>query len=582
MPTLKKALVLLSAKEKRRGSLVLCMVVIMAVLETAGVASVMPFLSVLGNPEAVETNVILNTLYTNFGFSSVDTFIIALGSAAFLLILFSAFFRAITHYAMNRFIEMRRHSIGKRLLETYLRQPYIFFLDRHSGDMAKNILSEVDQLVLQVFRPGMQMLAYGIVLLALVTLLVIIDPWLTVGVVLTIGGLYAAIFGAVRGVLSRVGHDRARANKERFTAASEALSGIKEIKLIGVERIYLDKFTEPSSRQARHQATNRTLGEAPKFLIEAISFGGIIALILVLLTTKGGASSTTVNDIIPILGLYVFAGYRMLPAAQNIYTGMAKLRFGAAAIDNVYNDLHARSALAELTRHSPQPLIPVHNIALQIANYTYPNARHPALQDLTLKIPIGTSVGIIGQTGAGKTTLVDLLLGLLRPTNGAILVDDTPVTDSNLRAWQQSLGYVPQDIFLTDSSVVENIALGIPEKEIDRAQVERCARMAQVHEFIINEMPDGYDTIVGERGIRMSGGQRQRIGIARALYPNPYILVFDEATSALDHETESAVMEAINALSGQKTLIIIAHRLSTVENCQQIVELSHGRILTVT
>lgn len=577
MNTWQKVLALLTAKEKRRGGLVLVMVSIMAVLETAGVASVMPFLAVLGNPEIVSLNPLLNGLYRGLGFKNVDAFIMALGAAAFGLILFSAMFRSLTHYAMNRFIEMRRHSIGKRLLETYLRQPYAFFLDRHSGDMAKNILSEVDQLVQNVFRPGMQMLAYSVVILALVILLIVVDPLLALGIAVVIGGMYALIFAAVRGILGRVGRDRERANQERFTAASEALGGIKDIKLLGREHAYLSKFDGPSNRQARHQATNQTLSQVPKFMIEAVGFGGVIALILVLLSTHGGATSNALGDILPILGLYVFAGYRMLPAAQNIYAGMAKLRFGAAAVDTAYNDLQQRSALAELRKLDPQPLEPKQAITLQNIYYTYPNAQRPALQGVNLEIPVGSSVGIIGTSGAGKTTLVDILLGLLRPIKGAIVVDGQPITEDTLRAWQQALGYVPQDIFLTDSTVAGNIALGVPPGQIDHEQVERCARMAQVHDFVVNDMPRGYSTSVGERGVRLSGGQRQRIGIARALYHDPAVLVFDEATSALDNETETAVMQAIDALAGTKTLILIAHRLSTVRNCQRVLLLERGR-----
>lgn len=582
MNTWQKALALLTPKEKRRGGLVLIMVTIMAVLETAGVASVMPFLAVLGNPEVVNTNPFLSGLYQGLDFQDVDAFIMALGVAAFGLILFSALFRSLTHYAMNRFIEMRRHSVGKRLLETYLRQPYAFFLDRHSGDMAKNILSEVDQLVQQVFRPGMQMVAYSVVILALVALLIVVDPWLALGVAMVVGGMYAAVFAAVRGILGRVGRDRARANQERFTAASEALGGIKDIKLLGREHAYLSRFEGPSKRQARHQATNQTLSDVPKFVIEAVGFGGVIALTLVLLATQGGTDSNALGNILPILGLYVFAGYRLLPAAQNIYKGMAKLRFGAAAVDGVYSDLHQRSAVAELYKRTHAPLQPKHTIVLQSIHYTYPNAERAALQGVSLEIPVGSSVGIIGTSGAGKTTLVDLLLGLLRPSGGAIMVDGQPITNANLRAWQQALGYVPQDIFLTDSTVAENIALGVPPQQIDYEQVERCARLAQVHDFIVGDMPEGYSTMVGERGVRLSGGQRQRIGIARALYHDPGILVFDEATSALDNETETAVMSAIDTLAGKKTLILIAHRLTTIQNCSQLLRLENGRSIPCT
>lgn len=576
--TYRKTLALLTPKEKRRGGLVLGMVIIMAVLETAGVASVMPFLSVLGDPQMVETNPALATVYDTFGFQSVNVFLFALGAAAFGLILFSALFRILTHYAMNRFIEMRRHSISKRLLETYLRQPYEFFLDRHSGDMSKSILSEVDQLVQQVFRPGMQMVAYSIVVVALVVLLLAIDPLIALGVAAVVGGSYAAIFLAVRPLLMRIGLERRQANKERFEAAGEALGGIKDIKLLGREHAYLQRFHGPSYRQASTQASNQTISQVPKFLIEAIGFGGIIILALVLLATYGGATGGGLGQVLPMLGLYAFASYRMLPAAQHIYAGLAKLRFGAAAVDGVYEDLHQRERLAEIHKRAPQALHPQGEIALEHITYNYPNADRPALKDIHLNIPVGSSVGVIGTSGAGKTTLVDVLLGLLRPDEGAITVDGEPVTDDNLRAWQQSLGYVPQEIFLTDTTVADNIALGVPREHIDHEQVERCARMAQLHEFITNDMPQDYNTVVGERGVRLSGGQRQRIGIARALYHDPPVLVFDEATSALDNETEAAVMEAIDCLHQEKTIILIAHRLSTVRDCDQVILLGNGQI----
>ncbi|MCG5534227.1 ABC transporter ATP-binding protein/permease [Halorhodospira sp. 9621] len=575
---LKKLLSLLSRQEKRRGALVLGMVVVMALLETAGVASVMPFLSVLGNPEAVETNPVLNQLYVGLGFESVDTFLMALGAGAFALIVFSAAFRSLTIYAMNRWAWMRMHSLSERLLETYLRQPYAYFLNRHSGDMGKSILTETQQLQEQVIRPGLHALAYGIVVISIITLLVVIDPVLAVSVAVVLGSMYALIYWGVRGFLDRIGRDRVRANQERFQAAGEALGGIKDIKLLGREHAYLSRFRGPSIRFARHQATSQTLSQVPKFFIEAVAFGGIIALTLVLMATHGGATGGGLGEVLPVLGLYAFAGYRMLPAAQHVYQGLAKLRFGGGAVDAVYDDLHRRQALAEIRKQPLAPLVPQHEVALENGHYTYPNATAPALQGIDLQIPVGSSVGLVGSTGAGKTTLVDVILGLLRPTEGAITVDGEPVTDTNLRAWQQALGYVPQEIFLTDASVAENIALGVPPERIDHKQVERCACMAQLHDFVVHEMPQQYETVVGERGVRLSGGQRQRIGIARALYHDPSVLIFDEATSALDNVTEQAVMEAIDALHHQKTIILIAHRLSTVRNCDQVMLLEKGQI----
>lgn len=576
---LQKILYLLSAREKRRGALVLGMVVVMAMLEVIGVASIMPFLSVLGNPEVVRSNPYLVTVYEALGFSSVDAFLAALGVATFTLILFSTLFRAFTYHAMNRFIEMRRHSISERLLETYLRQPYAFFLSRNSSDMAKSILSEVDQLVINVFRPGLMMVAYSVVTVAILTLLIVMDPILAAVVACAFGGLYGLIYLCVHGFLGRAGQARVGANRERYQAAGEALGGIKDIKLLGRENAYLQRFRGPSVRFAQYLVVNQTASQVPGILVEAVAFGSIIVLTLWLLATHGGAGSGALGGILPLLGLYAFAGLRLKPALQRVYQGFAKLRFGVGAIEAAYQDLIHRASLAELQKCASMALTPKKAVALQNVSYTYPHTPTPALVEIDLEIPVGSSVGLVGTTGAGKTTLVDVLLGLLRPTRGAISVDGQPVTDENLRAWQQALGYVPQQIFLTDATVTENIALGTPPKHIDQDQVVRCARMAQLHDFIMEEMPQQYATMVGERGVRLSGGQRQRIGIARALYHNPSVLVFDEATSALDSLTERAVMEAIEGLRHEKTIFLIAHRLSTVRSCDKLVLLDKGHMI---
>jgi len=294
--------------------------------------------------------------------------------------------------------------------------------------------------------------------------------------------------------------------------------------------------------------------------------------------TAGGLNSSSLGQILPILGLYAFAAYRMKPAVHHIYEGLASLRYGHAAVNNLYTDLHPKNPPDKLPETTLTSIKPNDSIALQHLGYTYPKASNPALIDLNLEIPVNSAIGIVGSTGAGKTTLVDVILGLLRPTYGAIAVDGVAISEERLRAWQQSLGYVPQEIFLTDSTIAENIALGIPSDQFDHKQVVRCAIMAQVHDFIMNDLSEQYDTMVGERGVRLSGGQRQRIGIARALYHNPEVLVFDEATSALDKVTENAVMKAIDSLSHQKIIIIIAHRLTTVKSCNQIVLLDQGRV----
>ena len=393
-----------------------------------------------------------------------------------------------------------------------------------------------------------------------------------------LGGLNGLFFLVLRHKLTRLGGIIVTANKERFMAAGEALGGIKDIKLLGREQAYLSRFQGPSQRFAAGHAKHQTLNQVPLFLIEAIAIGGIILISIIMLMNSGGIHSGAMGHILPTLGLYAFAAYRLKPAMNNIFQGFTSLRFGRATVDSLYSEMRLNSAPKRLLRQPSTQIKARHSITLEQLSYTYPNADKPTLRNLSLNIPVGSAVGLVGSTGAGKTTLVDIVLGLLRPTQGAITVDGTPITEQNLSDWQQSLGYVPQNIFLTDTSIAENIALGIPNDLIDLELVVRCARMAQVHDFIMSELPEQYATLVGERGVRLSGGQRQRIGIARALYREPEILVFDEATSALDNVTERAVMDAIDALAKQKTIILIAHRLSTVRNCDQIVLLDQGEI----
>lgn len=581
MSTLKKTYKLLSRTEQKQGLWILGLAVGLAFFETAGVASIMPFLAVLGNPSMIESNSVLKMLYGishRWGVKTTDEFLVALGVGAFVLIVIVSLYRTFASYAMNRFVQMRRHSIGSRLLESYLRQPYAFFISRHSGDMSKSILSEVDHVIGNVLVPAYSMVSYGLVFIAVTALLIAINPWLAMSAAGLLVGLYALVHLAIRNRLTRLGSSLGTADRNRFMAAIEALGGIKDIKLLGRERSYLSKFDGPSKEYSNVVVAYQFLNQMPKNFIEAFAFGGIVAIVIGLLVTGGGHRNNGLGEILPIVGLYAFAAYRLQPALQSIFQGFASLRFGKVAVDNLYADIDFLTPQAVMPYQTSEKVALRKAITLEHLTYFYPQSDKSALSDLNLEIPVGSSVGLIGSTGAGKTTLVDVLLGLLRPTTGRIAVDGVPITESSLHAWQRSLGYVPQEIFFTDASIAENIAFGVPSGEIDYEQVVRCASLAQVHDFIINDLPEKYATLVGERGVRLSGGQRQRIGIARALYRDPDVLVLDEATSALDVVTEQAVMDAIEALAHKKTIVLIAHRLNTVKTCDLIVVLERGRI----
>jgi ABC-type bacteriocin/lantibiotic exporter with double-glycine peptidase domain len=574
MTIIHKILALFTPKERRRGYLLLAMILVMAVLDTIGVASIMPFMAVLGNPEAVETNKWLAMIYGKLGFSDPKDFLFFLGVAVFVLLVTSICFKALTQWALLRFTNMRNYSLSCRLFKGYLERPYEWFLNRHSADLGKNILSEVGEVVSGVVIPVMQMLAHGAVVLFMVGLLVIVDPSLALYVSLVLGGAYFFIYLVIRRYLARIGKDRVLANKQRFQVAQEALGGIKEVKIFGREQAFYRKFTAPALRFAQHQANSQVMGQLPRYALEVVAFGGVLTLALVLFRTNDDFS-----HVLSILAVYAFAGYRLLPALQQVYAHVSKLRFGLAALDSLYNDAVLTCKNSEGKIKDPVgSFVPSRCINLKGVFYSYPGAKISALSGMDLKIPVNTTVGLVGSTGAGKTTTVDILLGLLWPDCGGLFVDGTPITKSNVREWQNVVGYVPQQIYLVDDSVAANIAFGIPKDEIDMDSVVRAARIAELHDFVSSELPQGYLTLVGERGVRLSGGQRQRIGIARALYHDPAVLVFDEATSALDNLTEQAVMSAVHNIRKHKTIVLIAHRLTTVRNCDCIYLLKTGSV----
>ncbi len=571
--TIGKILSLLTPRERKQGLLVLGLMLVTALLDTAGVASIMPFLAVLGNPELIRNNQLLAWLYERGGFASSNSFLFALGGGAFILVVVSAGIRITGTYATNRYAQMRRYTIGNRLLETYLRQPYEFFLNRNSADFSKSILSEVDQVINFVLQPLLNAISYGLVILAMMALLITLSPGVALVTALLIGGAYGGIYWRIRKLVRSIGLDRVAANRERYLAASEAFGGIKDLKVLGREEAYIARFRAPSARFSRSLAAQTTLSQVPKYLIEAIGFGGLLALALALLGT--GAATET---LLPLLGLYAFAGYRLLPAAQQVFLGASQLRFGIPSLDEIRSDLASwrpadRPTLPRAQRESLAMGIRFENVW-----YRYPGGAAPVIRGLDLTINAGSFVAFVGATGAGKTTVVDLLLGLLLPSHGRILIDDEPLAEETLRPWQTSIGYVPQQIYLSDASIAENIAFGVRPDQVDFDAVETAARAAQLHTFVKESLPKGYSTVIGERGVRLSGGERQRLGIARALYHRPSTLVLDEATNALDPATERAVLEAVAALKGNLTVIMVTHRLGMTERCDPVVVLENGEV----
>jgi ABC-type multidrug transport system fused ATPase/permease subunit len=575
MQTIKKILFLLSSNERRKAVWLLGMIIIMASLETIGVVSIMPFIAVLTQPSLIETNYFLNSMFkfsNSYGIETYENFLFCLGILVFTLLIISLSFKALTTYAQLRFVKMREYTIGKRLIEGYLHQPYSWFLNRNSADIGKSILGEVGTVISGGILPLIVLISQSIVATAMLTLLILSDMKLALISACTIGLFYGLVIKLNHEFLKRIGKERLKANQLRYMTVSEAFGAAKEVKVKGLEQIYVKKFSDSSVLFARNQASSQALAQLPRYALEAIAFGGMILVVLYLMGKSG-----TFRNALPIISLYAFAGYRLIPALQSIYACLTQLRFIGPAINSLSDDI---KNLKPYKLPKDENILSINNqITLNNVHYNYPNISRTALKNINIKIPARQIIGLVGPTGSGKTTLVDLILGLLQAQKGTLEVDGQIIKEDNVRAWQRSIGYVPQNIYLADDTVSANIAFGIDKEDIDQEAVERAAKTANLHNFIINESPQQYKTFVGERGIRLSGGQRQRIGIARALYHKPKVLILDEATSALDNYTEEIVMEAINNISKDITIILIAHRLNTVKNCDIIFKVDKGEVV---
>lgn len=570
LSSLKQLWQILSPLDKRKVIYVFILVMGMAFIESAGVISIMPFLAVLSNPDVVESNSYLKQLYDFTGAANKQNFILYLGFLSLFVVICSTVFKIVTQYAVNRFASLQRHYFSTRLLKTYLQQNYEFFIQRNSATLVKNILSEVDQLIWTMILPALSLMSYGVVLLSMVGILLLYDPLMAIATAFVLGLFYASIYMLIRKKLTQIGQEFTQANKERYQTCQEALAGIKDVMINNAEHGYIKQFEESSRVFARHIATRETLGQVPLNVIETVGYGCLIGLAMLLVV-----SGKEVSHILPVLGLYGFAAYRMLPAAQNMYRAISQIKFSEQVLSVLKREFALeKDELKHIEKDSTQYLKFENSIRLENISFAYPNRKEsPILNNFSLEVKKNASLGIIGKSGSGKSTLMDIMLGLLFPQQGKVYIDDVELTADNITQWRDLVGYVPQNIYLADKSIAENIAFGVAKIDIDLKRVEFVARQAQIDDFIQSQLPLGYHTLVGERGVMLSGGQRQRIGIARALYKNPQVLFMDEATSALDTETEQAVNEAIQNLNGKMTMVIIAHRESAVEKCDQTINL---------
>ena len=584
LETLGKVRDLLEPGDYRRLLLVLGVLLVAGVVETASVASIMPFITVLTDSNAVERVDVsrlaawfLSPAYNGLGFSTIETFLIFLGVLVLVCVILAGALKMLATWAMLTFTSQQSYTLSRRLFEGYLHRPYSWFLRKNSADLGKTLLSEVDQVINGALIPAIQLINQAIILLFLIAMLVMVEAALALPFIAALGGAYWLIFWTSRHYLHRAGEIRVRANGERFRLSREALDGIKEVKVLGLEDTFVRRFEEPSRLFAQAAVVRELISQIPQCTLPILAVTGVMLIIQYQFLLQGD-----IGQALPLIALFALAGSRLMPAFQGIYQCWSRLRFAKPALDNLLRDLPKGTRLLQASEVTSSTWVKDFSLCDQLElrniSYSYPGASIPVLHDVSLTIPARALVGLVGQTGAGKTTLADVILGLLNFDNGQMLIDGMPIA-ANSGEWQHCLGYVPQHIFLADASVAANIAYGIPPAEIDMLAVQRAAQVANLHDFVTRELECGYDTTIGERGIRLSGGQRQRLGIARALYRDPPILIMDEATNALDTITERAVMDAVANLAHKKTIILIAHRIATARYCDLIFLLEGGRIL---
>lgn len=564
----------MESRERRKLIWVYIGVLFMGLFEVVGIGSIMPFFSVATDPSLITTNDKLSLVYNKLGFTDPMQFLTVLGLAVIGFIVFSNVSQMVITWVIEQFTAMRLYTTSTRIFRQYLSQNYAYFLNQSSSELGKNILSEVAEVFKGVLMSILEVLSSIMVCLFILVMLFLINPVITLVAAAFFGGIYSLIFIFVRKKVRDMGRARRSANIKRFKVVLEAFSGIKDVKLLGKENFFLDRFEKPCRTYAMSDAHQTVVGTIPRYLLELFAFGGILGLSIFYLRKTG-----TLNAILPTLSAFAVAGYRLLPALQKMFKGITKIRFHLPVVDMLYERMTTLPSTQWIEDAEQIEKLPFdRDIRLERLSFQYPETEKPVIPGLDLIIPKNSTIGFVGPTGCGKTTLIDICLGLLEPDGGALLVDGVPVTNENRKSWQRNLGYVPQAIFLADDTIAANIAFGWPKDKIDRERIREVARLANLDQFVETELPKGYDTMVGDRGMRLSGGQRQRLGIARALYHDPEVLILDEATSALDGFTEQAIMDAINNLSGQKTLLMIAHRITTVKKCDTIILMDKGVI----
>ncbi len=569
MIILKKLWRLLIVKQRQKAVILLGLMLVGMVLETLGIGMVAPALILMTQSDLLTKYPEVGVLFELLGNPSRE-YLITLGML-FLVSIYAikAFFLAFLAWVQSKFIFGLQANLSQRLFTGYIFLPYTFHLQRNSAQLIRNVTSEVS-LFSSVSQSLLVLISEIVVLIGISILLLVVEP-LGASLVMVILGLSGWIFYQItRSYISRWGKIRQYHEGQRIQHLQQGLGGAKDVKLLGREEEFLTQYNHHTNISSHVGQRQYVIQQFPRLWLELLAIIGLSVLVLVIIS-----QGDSLDNLIPTLGLFAAAAFRLMPSVNRILIALQSLRFAVPVINTLYQELQLFKEVLPIRTSKISPL--KNSLALNEISFKYPEAEKYSLRGITINISKGTSVGCIGGSGAGKSTLIDIILGLLKPESGTVKVDGVDI-QTNLRSWQDFIGYVPQSIFLTDDTLRRNIAFGLSSEQIDESAIWSSIRAAQLESYI-NGLPEGLDTIVGERGVRLSGGERQRIGIARALYHDPAVLVLDEATSSLDTETERGVMKTVSALQGKKTILIVAHRLSTIEHCDYLFQLDNGEVV---
>jgi len=572
---IRKIVILLNPNQRKRFYALQILVVLMAVMEIVGVASIIPFMALVGDMNQLQQDTFIAQVYEESGITSESQFVFLLGFGVLIMLIISATISMFTTWMQSMLANKIGSEIADRLYTHYLMQSWLFHASGSSAQLTKKIAVETQRVTGHILMPLMYLNARIVLVLLMIISIFIYEPKVAIIGFSTFTIAYLFLFTVVRFRLHSNGRTISKVNEERFRLMNEAFGGIKDVLLLGRDSDFISRFRQSGIELAYSQGNNGALINVPRYFMELIAFGSMIAIVLYLIAYYDG----DMGIILPILSVYALASVKLLPAFQNIYASIASIKSHTAAFESIHEDL-ANSTEAKLRKLKSEKsyLYPKQQISLENITFAYPGIEDPALNQLNISIPANSVIGIVGPSGSGKSTLIDILLGLIEPQEGNLKVDNIVIDAKNSRSWQNTIGFVAQSIFLSEGTIAENVAFGIPEDQINLEQVYQALKLAHLDE-LLQSLEKGVHTKVGERGVQLSGGQRQRVGIARALYYEAEVLVFDEATSSLDGITEKMIMEAIHHFSGEKTIIMIAHRLKTVQKCDQIFFIDKGQVI---